>query len=152
MSNTSRPHVLQHTRLPCPSSSPGVCSNSCPLSQRKYMRLKVTVYVHSWGKFWTKDEKTTKKAQLPLLKSLKKKQGTEHAPCTIPPKMWAYSLSRPSALTPRHYPSPYIRNKVTSAPTSKQGNLLFVLTPHACSWGPSNTLPGFLVWPLISFC
>ena len=27
------PHGLQHTRLPCPSPSPGVCSNSCPLSQ-----------------------------------------------------------------------------------------------------------------------
>ena len=24
---------LQHTRFPCPSPSPGVCSNSCPLSQ-----------------------------------------------------------------------------------------------------------------------
>ena len=27
------PHGLQHTRLPCPLLSPGVCSNSCPLSQ-----------------------------------------------------------------------------------------------------------------------
>ena len=26
------PHGLQHTRLPCPSLSPRVCSNSCPLS------------------------------------------------------------------------------------------------------------------------
>ena len=26
------PHGLQHTRLPCPSPFPGVCSNSCPLS------------------------------------------------------------------------------------------------------------------------
>ena len=26
-------HGLQHTRLPCPSPSPSVCSNSCPLSQ-----------------------------------------------------------------------------------------------------------------------
>ena len=26
-------HELQHTRLPCPSLSPGVCLNSCPLSQ-----------------------------------------------------------------------------------------------------------------------
>ena len=26
-------HGLQHTRLTCPSLSPGVCSNSCPLSQ-----------------------------------------------------------------------------------------------------------------------
>ena len=24
------PHGVQHTRLPCPSLSPGVCSNSCP--------------------------------------------------------------------------------------------------------------------------
>ena len=27
------PHGLQHTRLPCPSPSPGVCSNSHPLSR-----------------------------------------------------------------------------------------------------------------------
>ena len=26
------PHGLQHARLPCPSPSPGACSNSCPLS------------------------------------------------------------------------------------------------------------------------
>ena len=27
------PHGIQHSRLPCPSPSPRVCSNSCPLSQ-----------------------------------------------------------------------------------------------------------------------
>ena len=27
------PQGPQHTRLPCPSPTPGVCSNSCPLSQ-----------------------------------------------------------------------------------------------------------------------
>ena len=27
---------MQHTRLPCPSLSPGVCSNSCPLSSWYY--------------------------------------------------------------------------------------------------------------------
>ena len=27
------PHGLQHTRLPCPSPTPGACSNSCPFSQ-----------------------------------------------------------------------------------------------------------------------
>ena len=32
MSDSLRPHGLQHTRLPCPFLSPGVCSNSCPLS------------------------------------------------------------------------------------------------------------------------
>ena len=32
MSNSSWPHGLQHTRLSCPSPSPGACSNSCPLT------------------------------------------------------------------------------------------------------------------------
>ena len=27
------PHGLQYARFPCPSLSPGVCSNSCPLSR-----------------------------------------------------------------------------------------------------------------------
>ena len=30
MSDSLKPHGLQHTRPPCPSPSPGVCSNSCP--------------------------------------------------------------------------------------------------------------------------
>ena len=32
-SNSLERHGLQHTRLPCTSLSPRVCSNSCPLSQ-----------------------------------------------------------------------------------------------------------------------
>ena len=31
MSDSLRPHTLQHIRLPCPSSTPGAYSNSCPL-------------------------------------------------------------------------------------------------------------------------
>ena len=34
MSNSLRPHELQHARLPCPSLTPGAYPNSCPLSQR----------------------------------------------------------------------------------------------------------------------
>ena len=33
MSDSLWPHGLQHTRLPCPSPTPRVYSNSCPLSQ-----------------------------------------------------------------------------------------------------------------------
>ena len=33
MSDSLQPHELQHARLPCPSPSPWVCSNSCSLSQ-----------------------------------------------------------------------------------------------------------------------
>ena len=33
MSNSLKPHGLQHPRLPCPSPTPGACSNSCLLSR-----------------------------------------------------------------------------------------------------------------------
>ena len=33
MSSSLRPHGLQHTRLACPSPTPGACSNSCPSSR-----------------------------------------------------------------------------------------------------------------------
>ena len=39
MSNSLWPHGLQHTRLPCPSLSPGVCWNSCPLSWWCYLTI-----------------------------------------------------------------------------------------------------------------
>ena len=37
MSNSLQPHELQHARFPCPSLSPRVCSNSCPLNQWYYL-------------------------------------------------------------------------------------------------------------------
>ena len=37
MSYSLGPHGLQHCRLPCPSLSPRVCSDSCPLSQWCYL-------------------------------------------------------------------------------------------------------------------
>ena len=33
MSDSLRPHGLQHSRLPCPSPTPGACSNLCPSSR-----------------------------------------------------------------------------------------------------------------------
>ena len=33
MSNSLQPHGLQQARLPCPSPTPGACSNSCPSGQ-----------------------------------------------------------------------------------------------------------------------
>ena len=38
-SNSSWPHGLQHASLSFPSLSPGVCSNSCPLSRRCYRTM-----------------------------------------------------------------------------------------------------------------
>ena len=36
---TLRPHGLQHSRPPCPSLCPGVCLNSCLLSQWCYLTI-----------------------------------------------------------------------------------------------------------------
>ena len=33
VSDSLWPHELQHARLPCPSPTPGACSNSCPSSR-----------------------------------------------------------------------------------------------------------------------
>ena len=38
-----KPHGLQHATLPCPSLSPGVCSNSCPLSQWCHLTISFSV-------------------------------------------------------------------------------------------------------------
>ena len=40
---TLQSHGLQHARLPCPSASPGVCSNSRPLSQWRYLTISFSV-------------------------------------------------------------------------------------------------------------
>ena len=39
MSNSLWSHGLQHARPSCPSLSPGVCSNSCPLNQWCYLTI-----------------------------------------------------------------------------------------------------------------
>ena len=43
LSLTLWPHGLQHTRLPCPSPSPRVCSNSCPFSQWRHPTISSSV-------------------------------------------------------------------------------------------------------------
>ena len=39
MSDSLRPHGLWNTRLPSPSTSPRVCSDSCPFNQRCYLTI-----------------------------------------------------------------------------------------------------------------
>ena len=43
VSNSLQPHGLQHTRLPCPSPTLRIYSNSCPLSQRCYPTISSSV-------------------------------------------------------------------------------------------------------------
>ena len=43
LSDSLRPHGLQHTRLPCPSTTPRAYSNSCPLSQWCHPTMSLSV-------------------------------------------------------------------------------------------------------------
>ena len=43
MSDSLQPHGLQQARLPCPSPSPGACSNSCPPSQWCHQTISSSV-------------------------------------------------------------------------------------------------------------
>ena len=43
VSDSLRPHGLQHARLPCPSSTPRACSNSCPLSPWRHPTISSSV-------------------------------------------------------------------------------------------------------------
>ena len=43
VSNSLWPCGLQHTRLPCPSPTPGVLPNSCPLSQWRHPTISTSV-------------------------------------------------------------------------------------------------------------
>ena len=47
MSDSLQPHELQHTRVPCPSPSPGVCLNSCPLSRWCYLTISSSAAIIS---------------------------------------------------------------------------------------------------------
>ena len=48
MSNSLRPHGLQHTRPPCPSSTPRACSNLCPLSRWFHPTISSSVIPFSY--------------------------------------------------------------------------------------------------------
>ena len=43
MSDSLRTHGLQHARLPCPSPTPGACSNSCPSNQWRHPTISSSV-------------------------------------------------------------------------------------------------------------
>ena len=45
VSDSLQSHELQHARLPCPSASPGVCSNSCQLSWWCHLTISSVSYL-----------------------------------------------------------------------------------------------------------
>ena len=47
VSDSLRPHELQHARPPCPSPTPGVHPNPCPLSRRYHQTISSSVVLFS---------------------------------------------------------------------------------------------------------
>ena len=78
MSDSLWPHVLQHTRLPCPSLTPIACSNSCPLSQWCHPTISSSVVPFS--------------SCLQSFSSIRV-FSKELALCIRCPKYWSFSLS-----------------------------------------------------------
>ena len=88
MFDSSGSYGLQHSRLPCPSLSPGVCSDSCPLSRRCHPTISSSVTPFS--------------SPLPSICPSIGVFSNESALCIRWPKYWSFSFSiSPSRKYPR---------------------------------------------------
>ena len=79
VSDSLWPHGLQHTRLPCPSSTPGVYPNSCPLGQWCHPTISSSV--------------TRPLLLLPSIFSSIRVFSNESALCIRWPKYWSFSFN-----------------------------------------------------------
>ena len=78
MSNSSLPHGLQHAKPPCPSPTPEVSSNSCPLSQWWHPTISSSVVPFS---------------SLPQSFPASGAFSNESVLCIRWPKYWSFSFS-----------------------------------------------------------
>ena len=78
MCNSLWSQGLQHVRLPCPSLSPGVCSNSSPMSWLCYLNISPSV---------------TPLLLLPSIFPSIRVFSNELALCIRLPKYWSFSFS-----------------------------------------------------------
>ena len=105
MSNCSQPHGLHHARLPCPSPSPRVYSNSCALSQCCHPTISSSVIPFSscppsfpaivfsndsalhirWPKYWSFSFNISPSNEYPVLISLKVVKDSFSLTITVAP-------------------------------------------------------------------
>ena len=83
VSDSLRTHELQHARLLCPSLSPGVCSNSCPLSPWCYLTISSSAAPFSFclPSFAVSPHITTLKNKTPIARMI---TGTIWSPLVAP--------------------------------------------------------------------
>ena len=112
MSHSFRPHGLQHTRLLCLPLSPGVFSNSCPLSQWSYLSISPSAAPSSFC--------------LTIFSNIRV-FSNESALCIKWPKYWNFSFS--NSLSNEH--SRLISFRIDWFDLAVQGTLKSLLQHHS---------------------
>ena len=90
-SNSLWPHGLQHTRPPCSSPTPGVCSNSCPSSQWCHPTISSSVVPFSC--FQSIPESRSFQMSLLSIYPSIRVSSNESVLCIRWPKYWSFSFS-----------------------------------------------------------
>ena len=116
VSNSLRPHGLQHTKAPCPSPTPRVYTNSCPLSQWCHPTISSFVILFS-----------SCLQSFPASGSFQMKSAL----CIRWPKYWSFSFNISPSMNTRDW-SPFgwtdlspcsPRNSQESSPTPRFKNI-----------------------------
>ena len=77
VSDSLRPQGLQHARLPCPSPTPGACSNSCPLSRGCHPTTSRSVVQLRENEGWTWEVKLSQMKSVKWLELRKRSRVQE---------------------------------------------------------------------------
>ena len=87
-----RPHGLQHARLSCPSLSPGICSDSCPLSRWCHPNISFSVAPFS-SYPWT-----ARRSNLSILKEINPEYLLEGLMLKLKLQYFAHLIQRADSL------------------------------------------------------
>ena len=111
MSDSLRPHGLQHARLPCPSPTPRAYSNSCPLSRCCHPTISSSVVPFSCLQ------------SFPSIRVF----SSESVLCIRWPKYWGFSFS----ISPSTEYSGLISFRIEWFDLAVQGTLKSLLQQHS---------------------
>ena len=137
VSDSLRPHESQHTRLPCPSSIPGVHSDSCPSNRWCYPAISFSVVP-----FFSCTQSLPASESLPVSFSFSISPSNEHTGLISFRMEWLDLLAVQGTLKSllQHHSQ---KHQFFSAQLSSQSN------SHIHTW-PLEKPRSWLDWPLLA--
>ena len=108
LSDSLKPHGLQHARLPCPSPTPGACSDSCPSSRCCHPTI-YCLYADASSHIYT----SSSNSPLPPLTTL----AIQLLPCHLPVRL---RVLHPLFCPPPTHSPLYLHISATPTPSSQQ--------------------------------